>query len=105
MQGAVLTALEIYQVLQSSTETFGSFEWLVLISIFNYFIPTWNKGNKNNNNRIPLVAASEIGPSQSFSVLKLSDLDFHRFFIFTWGTITTSITSIFNDSAWFAKKN
>ena len=40
MQGAVLTALEIYQVLQSSTETFGSFEWLVLISIFNYFIPT-----------------------------------------------------------------
>ena len=23
---------------------------LVFISIFNYFLPTWNKGNNNNNN-------------------------------------------------------
>ena len=41
MQGAVLTALEIYQILQSSIENVvGSIEWLVFFCIFNYFVPT-----------------------------------------------------------------
>ena len=26
--------------------------YLVFISIFNYFVPTWNKDNDNNNNKI-----------------------------------------------------
>ena len=40
----------------------------------------------------------------SFSVLKLWDLNFHRLFLFAWGIIITSTTSVLDSLIWFAKK-
>ena len=38
-----------------------------------------------------------------FSLLELSDPDFHKFFIYTWGIILTSIASTLDGLAWFTK--
>ena len=38
---------------------FVSTEWLVFISIFNYFVPTRNKNDNDYNNKRPVDGAEE----------------------------------------------
>ena len=54
MQVVVLTVLEIHQVLhffvrKAAWKLVPSTGWLVFVSIFNYFVPTWWKDDNTNN--------------------------------------------------------